>query len=196
MDFLPSSFAGRLILLLVLMICAALIEFAIKGKQAQRWKEYVFLLLCASVTALIGLVHDYFTVQISPLYFILGKSLPDDPRLVYFVMELGAQAGSVMGFIIGGLLLVCLKEKWPYRQLWLYICSIIVVALVIEQIFRLLEPLLGLHYPLLNEIGIPEEDQAPFYTVWAMHIGIYTGALLSFIAVWFYDWKKRKAETD
>lgn len=173
---LPQTFFGRLILLLSMFVVIAVFELLLRGRQAHRWQEYLFICGCAAAGAVFGMLHDLATLQISSLYFILGKWLPDDEFLVAHVLRLGAQAGCVAGVISGGILLMASHAQWPFRELYKPVLSVMLAAIACELCLALLSPWLPLSYPLLADIDTPMAEQQSFYRVWAMHIGLYVGA--------------------
>lgn len=181
-------FALRLALLLGLMVIGAVIDRAVHGADARRWREYAFLLAAGAVGAVFALACDQVTSRLSPEYFVIGKGLDPGAGFARAVVELSLQAGLVAGLVLGGVLLLANQPR-PDRP-----------ALPLPRLLlragwplagaTLAGPLGALTLPPLDPLGLRAE-LGPLLTdrvledlvrVWGVHAGLYAGGVLGTIA--------------
>ena len=176
-------FLLRLALLLVLMVLYAAYDYWKHKQAATRWKEYSFLVSCALLAAVIGVINDSITVRISPAYFIHGKGLAADDGLVFAAQCLGAQAGVVAGFICAGILLVATGTMLTYRQAYRCIALICLGGVGAALLGAVLVPPIMQSSDILHALDLNDAEQIAFYQVWGVHLGLYAGALLALLLI-------------
>ncbi|CAG0929807.1 hypothetical protein PLCT1_01139 [Planctomycetaceae bacterium] len=192
------EFVFRAALLGVALGIVALIERRVHRERATRWREYLFLLLCALAGGVFGVCTDAFTASASPEYFWLGKGVPDDDRFWPRVIELGFQAGFFAGAIIGGFLLVANSVNrhlpaLPLPRLGRYVPWIMVTASVITTVA-------GLFIPKWDPLELREQmsrtltpdELRRFMNVWNIHAGLYCGGGLGTLVACALIWRARK----
>src|ERR1700693_5085161 len=127
MNFSPARFTFGILVLATL----AIIDIRQHGRQATRWREYAFLVLCTVVAIVYGILNDQITSRISWEYFYYGKDLapilgPDTPpnpmALQLQALRIGASATWWAGLIIGAAMLIANNPsrrgpQLPYRRL-------------------------------------------------------------------------------
>jgi len=97
MNFYDIPVYIRISFLIHLFFFVAIVEYLIFRKKATRWKEYSFLLFSGIVGALVGMINDSITLNISPDYFVIGKGIIRDHDFYKNVLLLGSTAGFASG---------------------------------------------------------------------------------------------------
>jgi hypothetical protein len=166
------------------MLVVAGIERRRKGRQAARYQEYGFILLCGVLGAALGAANDALTSSLSPEYFILGKDLPGEhPRLE--AVNLGLSAGFSAGIIGGALSLFALgRKRPPFKRLLPMLAIPALSAMSLGGAFFLIAPDAD---PTrltdqLRELLTPEQIRR-FRLVWWIHTGLYAGFVLGLAAM-------------
>ena len=162
----------------------ALADRLVHGRHAKRWREYVFLLACAELGAVFGVVIDQITARLSPEYFVFGKHVEPGEHFWSRVIQLGVQAGFFAGAVVGGLLLVANSvspRRQPLRLIVLARFLLLPIALAIAGAC-LCGLILAISPPpsfIANEFSCQLDDTALFrlYIVWGMHLGLYVGGV-------------------
>ena len=75
------SFGVRLLILLAVLGGIAGVDYWRNRQRATRWREYSFLLACATLGGLFGAAFDQLSVALSPEYFEVGKGIPHPEKL-------------------------------------------------------------------------------------------------------------------
>jgi hypothetical protein len=186
----------------------AISELARKGRQARRWREYLFLLAATAVAMVYGVVNDQITITISWEYFFYGKGFyleygvdgnPGEAALRLKALALGMKATWWTGLIFGAVALVA--NSYPRR----------LAALPLRALYRLLPvPLataaglgailgIGGYFGLFARLGefraMVESDlwrPARFMGVWGIHLGGYVGGGVGAIIVAWRILRRRK----
>ncbi len=184
------AFHWRLLALLVFLGAVAGVEWLRKREEANRWREFAFLLAAAVAGGVFGALVDQVTVTLSPEYFVAGKGLAQGDGLRLRAGYMGFQAGFLGGAVASGVLLVANTPRagqplLSFRALW--VCALLPLAGAL-----LLAPggaLLGSLDPLdlrPDVYGAVARVRAPaFLRVWGIHAGLYLGAILGLgVAVW------------
>ncbi|MGD0387609.1 MAG: hypothetical protein ABSC42_01530 [Tepidisphaeraceae bacterium] len=192
MNFSPLRIGVCLAILAVL----AITDLVQKGRNATRWREYAFLVLCVAVAMVYGIVNDQITCRISWEYFYYGKNLapilgPDVPpnfaALQWQAVRIGAAATWWAGLIIGAAMLVTNNPsrrgpQLPYARLVARLPTIFAITAVAAAAFGLA----GNDY-LLNWISPDFQNIAElnlwrphrFMAVYGIHVGGYVGGALA-----------------
>lgn len=193
------SFWVRLAVLLAFLAISAAWDRRRFGAQAQRPGEYAFLLLCGLLGALLGASLDQISVRVSPEFFEFGKGLRGGPGLSLRASILGGQAGFVAGLVAGGVLLLVNQGKPERPALTARACLatalpwIVGLALTAEAVgyawlWRLDPANLR---PELAELHFPGDRIDGFVRVQAMHLGLYSGAVLGLVIGAARVWARR-----
>lgn len=174
----------------------AVVDLIQHGRNATRWREYVFLALCVGVAMLYGIANDEVTSRISWEYFYYGKELapiigPDTPpnpaALDWQAARIGAAATWWAGLVIGASILMANNAS---RRLPRLSCTRLVARLsAIIGITVLSASILGLigNRFLLNWISEDFQELAStnlwhprhFMTVYGIHLGGYLGGAIA-----------------
>ena len=102
----------------------AIWDLARKGRQATRWKEYLFLFTATAVVMLYGLANDMVTVTITTEYFLEHEGLPlDTPHVRPIAAVVALKATWTPGLIVGVILLLAnnpskKRPQLPYRRMY------------------------------------------------------------------------------
>jgi hypothetical protein len=188
----------RIAVCLTILAALAIVDLVNKGRQATRWREYVFLLLCVAVAIVYGIVNDQITCRISWEYFYYGKELagilgpqtpPDPGALSLQALRIGAAATWWAGLIVGAAMLIANNPsrrgpQLPYARLAAGLPIILAITAITAALFGLA----GNHY-LLNWISADFQNIAElnlwrphrFMTVYGIHLGGYLGGALAAI---------------
>jgi hypothetical protein len=188
----------RIAVCLAIIIAIAISDYAQKGAQATRWREYLFLLLCVAVAVVYGILNDQITSRISWEYFYYGKELspilgpqtpPDPAALSLQAIRIGAESSWWVGLIAGAIMLVANNPgrrgmPLPYTRLIALLVRIPAVAIVAALIFGLA----GYEF-LLNSLSPDFQNLAAtnlwrphrFMLVYGIHLGGYIGGALGAI---------------
>jgi hypothetical protein len=111
MELLAIPFGWRLAILAGLLAAAAGVELRLRGRRAERWREYLFLSAAGLAGGVVGATNDLVTSSISPEYFALLKGIPAGGGFTEGVVALGFQAGFTAGAIGAGLLLIANRPR-------------------------------------------------------------------------------------
>lgn len=171
------------------------------GREARRWREYLFLLTAVLGAMAYGIVNDQVTVTISWEYFYYGKELapalgpvtpPADGPLRWEAAKVGMKATWTAGLLIGAAMLMAnsLKKKFPFlpvRQLYGLLAGIALPTVVLAGLGGAAGRLGWLSW--LGDFRILETYDlwrpARFMSVWGIHLGAYLGGALGTVwAVW------------
>jgi hypothetical protein len=125
-----------------IFVVLAIVDLLRRGREATRWREYLFLLVAALFGMTYGLINDRVASGISWEYFYYGKGLdaqlgpqvpPDMASLRWAACEVGLKATWSVGLIIGVALLIAnnprkRRPQLPYRTLLQMLPMILLVA--------------------------------------------------------------------
>ena len=181
-----------------------------KGREARRWREYVFLLAAVAAAMAYGALNDQITVTISWEYFYFGKELlhrlPADAAggrsalLRWEAAKIGLKATWTAGLIIGVAILLANnprkdRPQLPYRTLY----RLMFVPLGSAAVMGALLGLAGYAGAFARWFGeIVEPDlwrPARFMAVWSVHLGGYVGGALGTAATVWYVMRSRRCLT-
>lgn len=189
-------FRYRVVGLIVLMAVVAGIERLRKGRQAARWKEYGFALLCGCMGAAVGAMNDAITSSISPEYFTLGKGLSEE-RLHWNAVYLGMSAGFSAGVIGGALTLVALgRNRPPFKKLLPLLAIPVLAALAAGTVAWICAPGWDPVHLAASLDGVISPSQLKdFRQVWWIHTALYTGLALGLAAMILAGRRLARAQT-
>ena len=156
------------------------VELGLRGRRANRWREYSVVVLGGVVGAGIGVLIDLVTSSISPEYFVLGKGLEDGPGLQREILRLGMHAGFCAGVVSTGALLIAAGRSSLARPGSLARCVRASLSVAVSSLIGASS--LG----LLSWMGLSTVvsiDDPRFTLVWMIHLGAYAGFLLQTFVV-------------
>ena len=98
MQWLLHTNAGLLTRIAIgcgIFLVFALVDLRRRGREATRWREYLFLVACVLVALAYGVVNDQLTTTISWEYFAYGKGIAEtlpgaEPNSPAFRIAVGA----------------------------------------------------------------------------------------------------------
>jgi len=171
-------------------------------RASTKWREYLFVIGAGAMGAGPGLLCDLLTSTISLEYFVFGKGLTAGDGLRLRAGALGMKAGFSAGAIAGAVLLYV----WTRRHLLLAGdcrrligsgCILLAGATLCAVVF-------GIAFSSFDALdfgaslkGILEESQIKrFLTVWWIHLGAYTGAVLGLVLAIVDMVRKKKSRAD
>lgn len=179
-----DEFSLRVGVLAAVLGLFALADWAVHGRRAKRWREYVFLLGCAELGAAFGVGVDQITARLSPEYFIIGKHIEPGEGYWTSVMQLGVQAGFFAGAVVGGLLLIAnsvAPSRQPLRLIVLARFLLVPIGLAIAGACQggLVLALCPPPSFMVDKFRSQLEATALFRLciVWGIHLGLYIGGV-------------------
>jgi len=170
----------------------ALWDFGRRGKDARRWREYLFLLAAALTGMAYGAVNNQVTVTVSWEYLLFGKNLaervgygvpPDMAALRLQAAWLGMKAGLAPGLLFGAAFLIAnnpspRRAQLAYRRL----CRLMllpVVGAAAVAVCLALAGRAGLLGDWTSRIeGWDASRRLAFMAAWGAHLGAYIGGSL------------------
>jgi hypothetical protein len=186
----------RITVCVAILAALAIMDVVNKGRNATRWREYAFLVLCVAVAMVYGIINDQITCRISWEYFyygkelatILGPQIPPDPgALSVQAVRIGAAATWWAGLIIGAVMLIANNPsrrgpQLPYARLLARLPIIFAITVVVAATLGVA----GYDY-LLNWISPDFQNLAEtnlwrphrFMAVYGIHLGGYVGGALA-----------------
>lgn len=201
-DWLIHSEAGlwlRIGIGAAIFAVLAVIDCRRNGRDARRWREYLFLLACVVLALAYGAINDQLTVGISWEYFFYGKGIdqamggqtpPPEWPLRWEAAKVGLKATWSAGLLLGVAMLMAnnpRKDRPPlaFAELFGLMRWMLAITIATAAIFGCLG-----HYGLLNVLS---EDfaslwheglfrPARFMTVYGIHLGGYVGGAIA--TVW------------
>ncbi|MGD0463029.1 MAG: hypothetical protein ABSB74_11145 [Tepidisphaeraceae bacterium] len=181
-----------------ILMVLALTDLLRHGRDATRWREYAFLVLCTAVAMFYGIVNDQITSRISWEYFYYGKDLapiigsdtpPNPNALQWQAARIGAAATWWAGLVIGAAMLIANNPSPRHRQL--SYARLIARLPGIMGIVALTAIVVGIagHYYLLNWISQDFRDLTAdhmwrprrFMTTYGIHLGGYFGGAIAVV---------------
>lgn len=167
------------------MAVVAAVDRARRGRQATRWKEYLFLLAATAAAVAFAIGNDLVTSTLSPFYFEIHEKLthscPDIHRLAVGVAVRGSWW---VGLVLGVLLLMTNNPRKTLPQLpWRGMYAKLLYPLAIAALGSAAMGLLS----WTGTISLPGDldrklaDAREFNAVFAAHAGAYAGGVLGAI---------------
>ena len=199
LDWLIHSDAGlwvRIGIGAAIFAVLAMVDWRRSGREARRWREYLFLLACVALALAYGAINDQLTVGISWEYFFYGKGLdhvmggptpPPQWPLRWEAAKVGLKATWSAGLLLGVAMLMANNPRknrpvLPFGRLFALMPWMLALTVAMAGIFGCLG-----HQGLLNWLS---EDlgaiwhgglfrPARFMTVYGIHLGGYVGGALA-----------------
>lgn len=177
-------FSIRLLVLVCVLALGAGIDRWRNGAEANRWREYAFLMGAASLGGAFAALNDQVSLAISPAFFEIGKGIERGEDFRQEITALGFHAGFLGGAVAGGALLLFNQAKperaaLPLTQLWLQTPWILSSAVACGVLGLALFSLLGLGTDVTSVLS--EGEAEGFHLVQGLHSGLYAGALLGLV---------------
>ena len=185
-------------------------ELRRRGREAQRWREYLFLAVATLSAMAYGAINDQVTVTISWEYFYFGKELagqtdyrqPEESWLRWEAAKIGVKATWTAGLLIGVAVLIANNPRkgtprLGYRRLYLLIFLVFGIAGAGGLLLGL-AGYLGALNGLFREVAA-EELLRPrrFLSVWGAHLGGYIGGTIgTALAIWHVLKTRRKLRAE
>jgi hypothetical protein len=188
-------FALRLVLLVLVLGVLAAWDRWRHGDQANRWREYGFLLGCGLLGGGFAVLNDLLTATLSPDYFVVAKAIEAGSGFLWRVSRLAFHAGFLAGAVVGGGLLL-VNQPRPDRPVLAW-RSLLGWGLRVLALAVLLAPLGALVSWGLDPLGLDQQlafveaERLPaLRAVWGTHAGLYTGGALGLVGA---GWGARRA---
>jgi hypothetical protein len=185
----------------VLVLVAALVagaELVIRGRAANRWREYLLVIGGGVLGASIGTLIDLITSRISPEYFTIGKGLGFGPNLEIAAALVGARAGFTAGVALTGSALVAAGPgarigSGGTARLAAGCLVVALVSIASAAILGLFGGWLQLRPAFLPMFfGGSQVERSRFVTVWWTHLGVYVGLLVGGVCLVWRAWRWRQ----
>ncbi len=187
------------------MIIAGAVDVRVRGKDAVRPREYLFICAAVLLGGVVGFANDCITSTISPDYFITGKGLEGGGGLRWRAGELGFQSGLSAG-AIGGSLCLFLRPRrlgFSWRQCRELFCGLWIPAVAAIASGAMMPLIAGHADPMKFSSSLTPllstEQLAKFTEVWWMHTGLYVGLGIGLLVVIIHQRRKpgstRQGET-
>ena len=174
--------AGLAVLVLVVM---AAVDIVRRGREATRWKDYVFLAASTAAAVAFAIGNDMVTSTISPLYFECHEELTKSCANVHLLAVLVAARGSWwVGLVLGVALLMMNNPRktlpqLPWRRMYGKLLYPLVLAAVGSTAMGLLSWTGVISLP--GDLNRAVADAREFNAVFASHSGAYVGGVVGAI---------------
>jgi hypothetical protein len=176
----------------------AVLDLRRRGREATRWREYLFLLLCVVSAMLYGIANDMVTSTISWEYFCFAKEqypqpitvLPPVARELYPAAAIvGMKATWTAGLLIGAILLIAnnprrSRPRLPYTKMNRHLAMIFAITVLCAACFGFAGyagAFDGFDGGFAEAVTDSPERRQRFLTVWSIHIGAYAGGAIGMI---------------
>jgi hypothetical protein len=181
-----------------------------RGKQATRWREYLFLIGITGVVMGYGVVNDQVTSAISWEYFYYGKGLdgvlgervpPEGWALHWEAGKVGLKATWSAGLVVGVGLLIANnpwrgRRRLGYRELWGRVPMMLGVTAVVAVVFGVLGyagVFAWWSEDFRQMLARDEFRPRRFMMVFGIHLGGYVGGLVGMlVAAGSIVWERRR----
>ncbi len=177
--------AGLAVLAVLVLAAVAAVDIARRGREATRWKEYLFLLAATAAAVAFAIIHDMVTASVSPLYFESHENLSQpDPHVHLLAVGVAARGSWWVGLVLGMLLLMMNNPRkglprLPWRRMYAKLLYPMVFAALGSSVLGLLSWAGLLLLP--GDLNRNWNDARQFNAVFAAHSGAYLGGLLGAI---------------
>jgi hypothetical protein len=191
----PAGLVTRVCIGLAIFAALAIVDLRAHGRNATRWREYAFLLLCVVAAVGYGALNDQITSRISWEYFYyakelskeLGPEVPPDPAALRRAAAIvGAKAAWSAGLLIGVALLIANnprqdRPRLSYRTLVGLLATILACAAACGAVFGVIGYRGGLTWASEDFREMWQTNlfrPRRFLCTWGVHLGGYLGALV------------------
>ena len=169
----------------VVFVGLAAADLARRGREATRWKEYLFLASATAAAMAYGLANDMITVTISPEYFLHHEGLPlETPNVRALAAVVALKATWSVGLVLGVAMLLANNpsKRWPqlpYRRMYpKLLCPFLAAGAL-----ALLGGASAWCGWFDGPLGIIDAaNSGPIFCVYYAHLGAYLGGLAGGIA--------------
>jgi len=212
MNWLVNTTGGlavRIALGVAVFAVLAILDLRRHGRQARRWREYLFLVFTVAVAMAYGVTNDMITSTISWEYFYHGKGLeevlgPDVPpaggALWWQAAKVGMMATWTVGLLLGAAVLIANNPRkrsspLPFATLYKLALAPLACAAVLGALLGLAGGLGGLNWLDADLRLMWQEDlwrPARFTAVWGVHLGGYLGGAIGAVAAVVYILLRRR----
>jgi hypothetical protein len=196
--WLTQSNAGLLLRIgigVLVFALLAVLDWRRHGREARRWREYLFLLSCIAAAMLYGIVNDTITSSISWEYFCYGKGLwpdvihdlPPAPLMLHRAAAVvGMKATWTAGLLIGAAMLIAnnpahARPQLPYSTMLRLLLVIAAVAAGIAAACGVVGYFGGLTWISHDFSEMTRRNEMRpdrFIAVFGVHLGGYAGGLV------------------
>ena len=192
-------------------VVLAIVDLALRGRNATRWREYVFLLVAALFGMAYGVINDRIASGISWEYFYYGKGLdaqlgpqvpPDLAALRWAACEVGLKATWSVGLVVGVALLIANNPRKGRPQLrYRSLLQLLPKILLVAALFALIGAVVGsrgwLAWTSADLQAIRREDlfrPRRFLAVHGMNLGGYVGGAIATVGaiIWIVRQRCRR----
>jgi len=173
---LVEPFYLKVLMLIGFFLLAGLVDYAVNKSEANRWKEYLFMLSFGGVVSLIGLMYDQVIVTVSPEYFAVAKGLGYQ-NLRFHTAMLGMKAGFVAGIIMSGAFLLSSSNSTKVFHLFSWLKFI--VPFTFCMLF--LGPVVGYGFYKsgANPYDLADQQNLRLLLVWCTQGALYLGTIIA-----------------
>lgn len=168
------------------------------GRNARRWREYLFLLCAGCAGIAYGAANDLVTSSISWEYYYYGKGLidvlgtkvpPDCGALHWEAAKLGMKAAGSAGLIIGVTFLMVnnprpRRPQLPYRRLFIPLVMTFAICAVCGVVIGVLGSQGAITWTSHDLEMLVRDDlfRPPrFLCVYGVHLGGYVGGAIGVV---------------
>ncbi|MFP4054181.1 MAG: hypothetical protein ACLFV7_10005 [Phycisphaerae bacterium] len=186
--FTDGGLAVRIVAGVSIFAVLAAVELIRKGRDARRWKEYLFLLYAVCLAMAYGAINDLVTVSISWEYFYFGKNLaeemgylipPDFAALRIEAVKIGLMASWTAGLMFGVAALFANNPRGDLPRLpTSTLVKLGLLPVAAAGVVAILSGLAGWHgmYDRFMPAGMDLIRHPRYFTaVWGAHLGAYFG---------------------
>ena len=200
-----AGLLARISIGVVIFSALAVWDLARNGRQARRWREYLFLLAAAAAGVAYGVINDSITSTISWEFFYAGKGLdavlgPKTPpamaALHWEAIKVGMKAAGSAGILAGAIVLLANSasrrrpkmRQLQFRRLAVYLGGIALASAAGGALLGAAGYFGELSWMSDDLREIARQDlfrPARFHCVYGIHVGSYVGGVLgTMIAFW------------
>lgn len=193
-----AGLAARIIAGAIILVILAVADLRRNGRNARRWREYLFLLVCVIAAMIYGVSNDLLTSTISWEYFCYGKGLwpevihdlpPDPLKLRLAASVVGLKATWTAGLIIGVAMLIANNpsRRWPQLKMTRMLRMLLLIALVAVicaaalATFGYLTGFARFSEDFSQMLARDQIRPRRFIAVFGIHLGGYIGGLLGLV---------------
>ena len=191
-----SGLLARIGIGAAIFLLLAVVDLVRRGRQATRWREYLFLLAACALGMAYGVINDRIASSISWEYFYYGKGLdeqlgphvpPDPAALRWAACKVGLKATWTVGLVVGVVLLLANNPKPGRPQLrYRTLLGIPPIIFLVAACFALAGGVIGgrgwLAWTSSDLRGLLRDDlfrPHRFLAAHAMNLGGYVGGGLA-----------------
>ena len=194
-----AGLAARIGVGVTVFLALAVADLRRHGRQATRWREYLFLLAAVVVALVYGVINDQATSRISWEYFYYGKELspllgdrlpPDPSRLSWEAAKVGLKATWSVGLLVGVAILLAnnpsaRRPQLSFARLMRRMPMIVLSAFACAALLGIVGytgGLTRLSDDFQEMVRRDEFRPYRFMAVYGMHLGGYIGGAVGMVA--------------